>query len=138
MSAKVQWMSDAWWVVTHFEGRRKKKRLGPTKAHKRQAEKIAEKINAALALGTFKPKGDEEAPLPAAVELRGWLENYSPTLKPSTRSLAAGVIETHLVPYFGSRDLREIEEADILGYVTTKLEAKRAPRTIRNDLALLR
>ena len=137
MAAKVQWMREAWWVVTHYDGKRKKRRIGPTKDHKRQAVRIAEKLNAQLALGSFKPNGQAESPLQAADELRRWLANYSPTLKPSTRSLAEGVIERHLAPFFGARDLREIGESDLLAYVTVKLEAKRAARTIRNDLALL-
>jgi hypothetical protein len=55
MAAKVKWDREAWWVFTHYEGKRKKKRVGPTKADKRDADKIARQINAALALGTFKP-----------------------------------------------------------------------------------
>ena len=53
MAAKVRRLRDAWWVVTHYEGKRKKKRVGTTKRHKREAEEIAKKINAALALGTI-------------------------------------------------------------------------------------
>ncbi len=51
MAAKVQWYREAWWVQTHHQGKRK--RVGPTKSDKRQAVKIAEKINATIALGTF-------------------------------------------------------------------------------------
>ena len=40
MAAKVKWDRDAWWVVTHFEGKRRKRRVGPAKAHKREAEEI--------------------------------------------------------------------------------------------------
>ena len=49
MAAKVKRDRDAWWVVTHYEGKRRKKRVGSTKAKKREAEQIAKKINAALA-----------------------------------------------------------------------------------------
>jgi hypothetical protein len=63
MAAKVRWMRDAWWVVTHHQGQRKKKRVGPTKADKRLAEEIVRKVNAALTLGTYSADGDA-SPLP--------------------------------------------------------------------------
>ena len=50
MAAKIKWDRGAWWVFTHYDGRRKKKRIGPTKADKRRAERIAEKIDAKLVL----------------------------------------------------------------------------------------
>jgi len=53
MSAKVKWYRGAWWVDVHDHGKRRKKRIGTTTAHKRQAEEIAKKLNAALVLGTF-------------------------------------------------------------------------------------
>ena len=53
MAAKVQFYRKAWWVMTHHAGKRKRKRVGPTKVHKREAEAIAQKVNAAIALGTF-------------------------------------------------------------------------------------
>ena len=52
MSAKVKWDRSAWWVVTHHDKRRWKKRVGPTKADKRRAEKIAERVNAAILTGS--------------------------------------------------------------------------------------
>ncbi len=138
MAAKVQFVRGAWWVITHYDGKRKKKRLGPTAAHKRQAEEIARKINAAMALGTFAVAEDSEKPLPCDVELRRWITNYAPTFKPSYEIEAERIIRTHLVPFFGSKDLREIGEADLLGYVRVKLDAGLAPKTIRNALSLLR
>ena len=66
MAAKVKWERGAWWVFTHYEGKRKKRRVGPTKAHQRDAEEIARKINAALALGTFAPNAVTAKPLPAS------------------------------------------------------------------------
>ena len=40
MAAKVRRERGAWWIHVHFAGRRKKKRVGPTKADKREAEMI--------------------------------------------------------------------------------------------------
>ncbi len=136
MAAKVKWDRGAWWVFTHFEGRRKKKRIGRSKAEKRQAEEIARKINANLALGTFKP--EPERALPCDAELRHWHATYSPTMKRSYRLSTRALIEKHLVPYFGSADLRALRESDLLAFVSRKLGEGLAPRTIRNALAIVR
>jgi integrase len=60
MSAKVKWRQGAWWVVTHYSGKRTVRRVGSTKAKRAEAEAIARKINGALALGTFTPKREEK------------------------------------------------------------------------------
>ena len=151
MAAKVQWMKDAWWVTTHAEGRRWRRRVGTTKAHRRAAEEMARKINAGLALGTFGLHEKREAPLLCKDELERWLLAYAPTLKPSYRVSAQQVIRSHLVPFFGSLDVREIRQEHLLQYVRTKLSAVRPaakggsepraplkPATIRVHLAVLR
>src|SRR5215470_1979946 len=114
MAAKVQWMREAWWVVTHYEGKRKKRRVGTTAAHKREAEEMARKINAALALGTFAPDREREKALPCADELRRWHQTYAPTLKPATEEESARIIRNHLAPFFGAKDLRALREEDLL------------------------
>lgn len=60
MSAKVVWYRAAWWVRTHYHGRKRDRRIGATKADKRRAEKIAEQINARLVLGEFEPDPQPE------------------------------------------------------------------------------
>ena len=139
MSAKVKFERGAWWVFTHHKGRRKKKRVGPTQADKRLASRIAEKINAALVLGQFsmQPETGPE-PLRCDKELRKWHTTYSPSLKPSYQILTLGHIDNHLVPYFGERDLREIDEDDLLEFIRVKLDAKMSPKTLRNVLGTLR
>ena len=69
MASKVRHMRGAWWVVTHANRRRWKKRIGPTAADKRLATDIAKKINAALALGTFDLSKPDETARPADVTL---------------------------------------------------------------------
>ena len=59
-------------------------------------------------------------------------------MKPSYEIVTKGLIEKHLVPFFGDRDLREIEQPDLLRFIQVKLEAKLAPKTIRNALSVLR
>lgn len=73
MSAKVRKVNGAWWVDTHHAGRRRKKRVGPTAADKREAEKIAKKINAALALCTFASSNVEAEQVPFLTFAQTWL-----------------------------------------------------------------
>jgi hypothetical protein len=89
-------MRGAWWVVTHAHGKRTKKRIGPTKADKRQAEEISQKINAALALGTLPPQGERWEALRCDVELRRWHRAYAPTMTRSYELLTKGLIRNHL------------------------------------------
>jgi hypothetical protein len=43
----------------------------------------------------------------------------------------------HLVPFFGDAPITTITPAQIERYLTAKLRAGRAPKSIRNDLGLL-
>ena len=136
MSARVKLWKGSYWVFVHNRGKRRTRKVGPTKADKRRAERIAEQVNGALTAGTYNP--DEPTPLPCDEALRGWLEDHEPTLKPSTWRSARGLIETHLAPWFGDRDLRSITEDDMLAFARAKLEAGLAVNTIRNALSTLR
>ena len=138
MAAKVKWDREAWWIFTHHNRKRTKKRVGPTKAHKRQAEEIAKKINAALALGTFSMSNSTEKPIPCDSELRRWLRTYATTMKPSSEISARGLVEKHLVPHFGSTDLREIRESHLLQFAQAKVDDGLSPKTIQNALSILR
>lgn len=138
MAAKVKRDRGAWWVFTHYNRTRTKKRIGPTKAHKRQAEEIAKKINAKLALGDFHPRPDLDLPMPLGPHLRTWYHRYSVTFKPRYRETSLGILDRHLVPFFGDRDLRSIGEADLLDYIRAKLKEGQKPATILNALSILR
>ncbi len=81
MAAKVVWYREAWWIRTRWGGSKKKdRRIGRTKADKRQAEEIAKKINAALALGTFRPDAETRKAIPFGPHLAEWHRRYSVTL----------------------------------------------------------
>ena len=138
MAAKVRWDRGAWWIFTHHRGKRTKKRVGPTQADKRAAEKLAREVNAALVLGTYRHAAVRDAPVRCQVELRRWHSSYGPTMKPSYRALTGGLIDNHLAPYFGDGDLRELRESDLLAYVKAKLGEGLAPKTIRNAMSVLR
>ncbi|MGH0028492.1 MAG: tyrosine-type recombinase/integrase [Myxococcota bacterium] len=114
------------------------RRIGPDRSHKREAEDLARKVNAALVLGTYRRDEQAERALPGAETLRAHLKAYAPTLKPATRVLYEGLIENHLAPFLGTQDLREIKESDLLRFVREKSAQGLAPKTIKNALSLLR
>ena len=138
MAAKVRQIQGAWWVVTHHHSKRQKKRIGATKAHKREAEQIAKSINAALVSGTHRRDEVAEEELACDQQLREWLVAYAPTLKATTQKLNSGLIENHLAPYFGDRDLRTITERDLLGFIQDRQQYGLSPKVIRNALSVLR
>ena len=70
MSARVKLWKGSYWVFVHDRGKRRTRKIGPTKADRRRAERIAEQVNAALTAGTYTP--DEATPLPCDEALRGW------------------------------------------------------------------
>jgi hypothetical protein len=117
MAAKVVWYRDAWWIRVHHKGRKKDRRIGPTKADKKQAGEIAAKLNAALALGQYSATAAQDEPLACDVALKRWHCTYSATMKPSYEAHTDRLIENHLIPFFGASDLRELGEEDLLRYI---------------------
>ncbi len=139
MAAKVQWYRNAWWVVVHDRGKRIKKRIGPSKEDKRRATEAARKANAlivARALGISEVK--RENPIACDVELRRWHLSYAPTMKKSYEELTRGHIHRHLIPHFGSTDLRRLTESNLLEFIRAKLDDGLSPKTISNILSTLR
>ena len=67
-----------------------------------------------------------------------WHTRYSVTCKPRYVETSRSLLDLHLISFFGSRDIRGIEEADLLDYVRTKLEAVQRPATIQNALLIVR
>jgi len=138
MASKVVWYREAWWIRTRWGGTKKvDRKIGPTKADKRQAEKIAREINAKILLGTF-DLPSKRAALPFADEMRRWHRTHTPTFKKSFEITSRGLIENHLVPYFKDRDVREITESDILDFIRLKQESNYSASTIKNALSLVR
>ncbi|MCP5057491.1 MAG: site-specific integrase [bacterium] len=139
MAAKVRWYKNAWWLDVHHKGRRHKRRFGATKTQKQKAEAVATKVNAAIALGTFDPAGEQaRPPLPVAEQLRAWHRRYKPTLKPSTQVSSLGLIDRHLAPFFGELDLRDLHRNHLLDFIQRKLDEGLSPATIQNALSILR
>ncbi len=138
MGAKVKQIKGSWTVVVHHNGRRQMRAIGPKAEDKRRAVKLARKVNAQIELGTLQLNNSEQAELPTGRELDRWLEAYRPTLKPATRKLYHGLVENHLKPHFGDRDLRDMREVDILEFVAAMQAKGLGPSAIENCLSCLR
>ena len=136
MAAKMKWDRGAWWVVTHYAGKRRRKRVGSEKGDKRQAEEIAKKINAALALGIFEPEKEGPEPIPFDRYAVDWLlrevelpieRNVGGALAPATAQLHRRHVHRYLVPFFGAKDLRELRVTDVQAFYDRCLESGRPP-----------
>ena len=122
MQAKVKWDRGAWWVITHYLGKRKKKRVGPTKANKREAERVAKKVNAALALGAFHPSDSRECTLTVEQLAARWLRTEillpldrgkDGAVAPKTAQIHQNHIKKRIVPFLGAREASSLRIADV-------------------------
>ncbi len=135
MAAKVRRDSKGvYWVVVHYKGRRKKKRVG---RDQRVAEQIAKQIQAKLVLGEFDADEPKESEVPFAAFAQDWLwrEVELPIERNLRDRLAAGTarvnrlqVDVHLTPYFGQSDLRSISLREVQGFYDHCLDSGR-PRS---------
>ena len=136
MSAKVRQFGNAWYVVTHHNGVRRKKSFGNSKAAKRDAERNAKQLNDALLKGqSARPRG---IGLACDKQLHEWIRDYAITLKATTLKTNQGLIDNHLIPYFRSRPLDDITERDLLRFIEDRIASGLSSKTIRNALGVLR
>ena len=136
MAAKVRQKDGACWVVVHHAGRRTMRRIG---ADKRTAQRVAHELNAKIALGKFDPDARRSRRAhPVDRALWDWHAAYRPTFSASFEACSAGYIANHLVPFFGTKDLRDLRDADVLSFIQTKLDSGLKPPTIKNQLSVLR
>ena len=138
MAAKVKRQNGAWWLVVHHDGKKRRKRFGPTNADKRSAASVAQKINAQIALGDFTTIQPPKEQHPVGDLLADWISLQSPTFKKSYEITARGLIRNHLRPHFGELDIRELTRDHILAFIRDKTEQGLAPATIQNALSTLR
>ena len=148
MAAKVKWDRGAWWVFTHYQGKRKKKRIGPTKADKRNAEKIAKKIDAALALGAFRPSDSRECTLTVEQLAARWLRTeillpldrgLNGAVAPKTAQIHQNHIKKRIVPFLGTREASSLRIADVQTFYERCIEPdlKLSARTVEMTIGTL-
>jgi len=151
MAAKVVWYRGAWWVRTHYGGKKRDRRIGPSNDDKRAARKIAEQTNAKLVLGEFHPA--EETPEEQPVRFDEFAASWFRTeiLIPCERGLAGALspnsvrqreegVRVYLIPFFGTTDVRRLRVADIQRLYDHLIETgrPRSPRSIEIVLGTLR
>jgi len=139
MAAKLREKDGFYWVVVHYQGRRKWKKIGKDK---REALKVVSKVNAQLALGTFAMERRKQTPTIGEM-LNRWYGDYKPTFSPSFAGAAKMNIDRHLIPHFGTIRIDELEERHLLQFIgekTTTGEGIKPLRasTILNILSILR
>ena len=151
MSAKVRKIRNSWWVVTHYRGKRQTKRIGNTRADKRQAEEIAKEINLAIALGRFSGQNTQSSDSEKTVFAKFaeiWLEQEmrvpmqrgdenAPAEK--TVRLAEAHVRLRLNPTLSNKHLDEIKKSDIQQTYDWCLNRKPqwSPRTIEMTMGTL-
>jgi len=137
MAAKLREKDGFYWVVVHYHGQRKWKKIG---TDKREALKVVVKINAQLALGEFS-MDTKKAAQTVENALQHWYDDYRPTLSDSFAQLAEINIRRHLVPFFGALRLDEVEERHLLQFIAAKTTGAAKPlraSTLTNILSVLR
>ncbi len=145
MAAKLREKDGSYWVVVHYQGRRKWKKIGKDK---REALKVVHMVNAQLAVGSFSMGPNRKTPT-VEEALRRWYEDYRPTFSPSYAHLAEIHIRCHLIPFFGSLRLDELSEKHLLQFISSAKSTAKNPKaksfqmplsagTLKNILSTLR
>lgn len=76
---------------------------------------------------------------PTLAEFEPQFMNYSETNnKPSTVCAKRSVLDTHLLPYFGTMRLEAITPAEIEKYKAVRVRAGLSPKSVNNQLTVLR
>lgn len=119
------------WVVTQFSGD-KRRRIGfPT-----ETEAIAWRDALELEEGARKTWVSPGA-LPCEEVFRGWLTTYRHTLAESTEQTAERLIDDHLAPWFGVRDLRLIHETHVIEFAGETMEKGASRKLTENAVSIL-
>ncbi|MCR9093420.1 MAG: tyrosine-type recombinase/integrase [bacterium] len=124
-------VSEGWFVFV-YEGNRTKGRKVKDQA---TAEAIAAQLNQE---GEAADRWFEGGPMPLDETMRGWITIHGKTMADSTEETHRNSIETHLIPYFGSREIRGITREDLIEFIDDRFRAKKSAATIKNALSALR
>jgi integrase len=99
-------------------------RLKDTLENRKKLERIMKKIEAEMLLGTFRyERYFPDSPLSKKFKYKktplfkdfawDWYEENELSWKPSTKRDFKSILKKHLIPYFGEKELGEIEERDV-------------------------
>lgn len=124
-------VSAGWYVFTYNGNKQSGRKVSSEAVARRMAAQINQEEVAA-------DRWLEEGPMPLDEKLRGWIAVEGKTLADSTEETHRASIETHLIPHFGSRDMRSVGREDLIEFIDDRFRAKKSAATIKNALSALR
>jgi len=123
-----------WWIDYYdHQGRRRRKKIGPDK---RTATAVLRDVQSQIAKGEFLGLTEERMTFGELTE--HYLSTYVvSSLGPTTRARCEGIINTHLLPRFGSERLSAITIKEIENYKAERAAVVK-PATVNREFSRLR
>jgi integrase len=129
MGVKVRQKDGKWYVFINHHGQRKAKCVGDSK---KAAEEVKRKLEAKLTLGDVGLLDTTPQAVTFGDYAEQWLAHYVPiACKPSSGRVVRGIVRTHLLPSFGTLELRSITRTQVKTFVVQK-QQRYAPKYVRN------
>jgi len=131
MTGTLKKRGNVWYGVYRINGKQKWKSLGKNKSDART------RLNRIL--NDFEDGNYQELPAATFEEFsKMWLEIHGkPKLKKSTYNSYVSIIEKHLIPEFGDRNIVDMKAVTFLKYVAEKTKTL-APKTVVNHIVPLK
>lgn len=131
MGVKVRQKDGKWYVFINHQGKRKAKCVGDSK---KSALEVKRKLEVRLTLGDLDLLDDKPKIPTFQFYATGWLEQYvTVACKRSSQRVFRNIVDNHLIPDFGSKDLDKITRAQVKAFVIRKMQ--RYSRKYTHDLA---
>jgi hypothetical protein len=132
MGVKVRQKGGKWYVFINHHGQRKAKCVGDSK---KAAEEVKRKLEAKLTLGDISLLDAAPQAVLFGDYAKQWLAHYVPVAcKPSSGRILRSIVRNHLVPAFGTQELRSITRAQVKTFVVQKHQHY-APKYVKTSSA---
>jgi integrase len=137
MGVTVRKKHGKWFVFVIFNGQRKSKCVGDSKAAADQVKRILE---AKLALGDLAMFDETDSQVPTFnVYADRWVKEYAGIeCKSSTAEGYEGVLRNYLRPRFGRKSLDSIRRDELKQMIAEMIDKKLSRGTIKNAIAVVR
>jgi integrase len=134
MGVKVRQKDGKWYVFINHHGKRKAKCVGDSK---RVAEEVKRKLEAKLTLGDVGLLDAAPQTVLFGDYAEQWLAHYvTVACKLSSGRIMRGIVRNHLLPAFGTEELRSITRSQVKMFVAQKHQ-RYTPTYIRNLIRTL-
>jgi len=129
----VRKRGGTWYAYWRDEsGGQHAKAIGP---RKKEAEAFIARLQAQLVDGTYR----ELAPITFAAFSEQWFRDYAAvSVKPSTLGGYRSMLDSSLVPFFGTMQLASIRPADVQRYIAERVSSGLKPATVQKAVILLK